>query len=1506
MALPGFAGKISRREFVKNSTLASIATTGIFTFLESCTKNDQSINYNDSISSAFRLSDHFSLLNLEFYFINCHYDVGDDKLTSNYGPQENYMIVRLPQQHIAETSFAPDQETFQATTYISGYSYLVFRILFPRDNFWSLDGDKETKSRIFSGDNGKQTTIKLTKEGLLDWGNEKKFRLVVRQDLTESLFELKKQEYYSDSNVIRFRNQIDSISSNDGNPTKIDSLKKLLLPLDSMYQENRYPFQLLEINNKDSNDSIKDSNNSIKEYSYKVDKIPRVYGDPVTAIEIPWRLIISPRLPDSSKFTFKWYFPRTEISDKHHKLWTATLSIVERTDTNYLNKKQNDQNIEKNKQVNTGSLNEAIAQLELMILGSPDSPDVADAYKSILPTGQHRKDLVALYIQLKVLARTEKLTFTPLGATTQIHLKNEKLEEALKKGIGVIEWNHIISLGREEKVEVSTLFLEAEFGHKMAYVEIAERELKNGVYPLIKRAYIMPLDITKDYTYHQSQKIKREDINKAEEEITVSRFNSPFKKITFLETKPKEYKNTTVYDPKTINYTKTYFEFEAIDWQGNVVKFKKQINALPFGLAFNKLSTTGKVPVEINGTSIESLINDTSLFQITKKVNIDSFRIDFHPTRYLDSIYSAKQNSINPILDSIIKNTSDLLNSYNKNLNELYVNISEEKKDNLKLYYDQYFDKLYKKSINDTIINPSLQDFIDFIIEKELFVNGAINPNLEKTIVEFIEISAQELSKWIETNTLLQKLEEFANNNSRNINIFEKKVLEVLQETTDLTSEKSAEIVINVKKLFLSDLRKDSSDQIDLSNFKSWIISLDKENTNIDKLYNHILISFPELARIIDDLKSIFEANAELIFTNIKNRIEALRGFENKIQNIPNIILLQKQKVGYAVREKGDEIKSKIIEKSIPVYKQVKKSLSEFETEYIIFEGALKQYENLEFDFFHEYAIIPQVTQAKVYISTLSKLVGEDIPISINYAKEYIESQLNELEFEAAQNAAMVFAEVQQASREEVKGLIKKIGDKMPGFNVEVPAHYLTYLKNPKELEAKFLDELSLDESAKQRLSEVKKDLVFISEEVKNAIKTVQDLEAIDPKQYFKDLGAKLFGSIRLEDILGVGFELPQTTELPDEITYQFSTEKFQENRSAFVKFKPNAGSGAATKLVLFISKSLKETSKYHSYTEMNNFSVGVILGNTEVLTVTFDKFKIISTPTQPKKTEVTIYDVKLGGPLEFIANLADKFMAPGNGMRIKPGPKNLSLFYGIAFPSISAPAFNFRNLQLNVGLNIPYDPDTPRPVSFTFGVNTPDNKFLVSAGIYGGRGHFQLRATPHGIENIDISIEMGAYASIELGIGRGEVFLFFGIWFVTGKDVNTNETLIKVVAYAICSGSATVLGFITIGVSVLIALTYEKRGTKALLKGEAVVTYSVKVAFFKKEFSIRYYKEIEGSEEGSKTTSPGNVGGGSILGASIFRKKNKIDYKEKTDFEDVFKNKKLLLDYIKCFDYQN
>lgn len=1313
--------KYPRRTFLKTSTLAAISVAPVVNALSQVfgTSSDQT---RLLIDCGFRLTNWKNLLNLEFYFINVDYRDNcifrKRKIFSRYGQEESYMIVRLPQQHIAEQSYSvPDgqvapENDWTAVTMISGYSYLVFRIIFsPNEN---------------------KKKIPLTAESLMDWNNKKgnNFKLVVRQNLTESLFEI-----------------------------QINTEKNF---------ENVYPFGY----EKQADGT----------YKYSYDKFPKAYGDPVTALEFPWRLILSPKLPDQDRFKWNWEFSKepkeTEKGKIEAELWTASLTITENPEYyKLLELRKQNQTKEEKENSQKNEIDEIIKKIEMMILGSPDYPTedtktndiftnksdgTANPNWHILPDAKNRRDLVELYIKYKLFARTNKITFSSIGVSTFLELKNDKIEitsaaNALNR-IFLYSWKQLISFGRDEEVEVVTLLMDKEAGHKYLLVKTTKRRTKKGLSYLDYREYFMPLTPLIDYQGHTN-------IDDSVRNELISKFKSPYKSIEIKEIKPKQiipldkpdYKEGDTV--KTFNITdasssliinkdgtkatkakifypidfKTnellHFEYEATDWQDKKIKYKKNIQAIELAV----IATNATID-EINGFFDKEIIKAKEL-----------------------------QNKINTTFCQLINKIDKEIGTGENKFKEDYLFFRK-----CVLEWNPYLtNELINELRNKSIKFPSVQTKI-ILLKNELF--------------------------------------KYSTDISTYINNCDAKI----KELKELISKDIPDVQI------ISALKSD------INKIESLISNVSKAFRNVEK---HSLY-----AKFSNDIVSLNKIWLEL---------------KDKEKEFRNQIKCHQQQIGFTVKDYENEldgIKDDII--------------SNLSTDFVLFKGQLKEHVNGKLDFFNTYSSLPQLQKAQVYVKSLNKIVNEQLPIEIAYADDYIKNQFDTAKLEVEKNASRVFAQVTESSREYLKGKIRQVASDMGGYlNPEIPVEYLTYLKDPKKIPDKLKGELlkqypELDQYANE-IQNGYNDLVFISEAAKDQWNTVKQIQ---PDAFFKGLEARILGSISLKDILGLDFEVPRLSEvfdkngIPDKIVYNFQTDKIREKDFSIVKFYgKNKGRQAA--LQVYLEKKIKNPNEYKSFTRLSDFSIAIRLASEDVLLILFNKLEVSSSNTQSRKTQVKIDDVSFGGPLNFLGKIAEAIKMPGTGLRVMPSFSQVEIGYAFALPSIETPAFNLSNLKFDLGLKIPFPTsDMVKPITTTFSINRPNDKFLVTVGIFGGRGHFVLEATPQKIVSIDSSIEFGGYFGINLGIASGHVYLFAGIRYQLIKGSGGKDEVLFT-GYIICGGGVTVFGFISVSVTFLLAMTYQNIGGQATLYGSASVRYSVKIGFFKKSFTLSYSKRISGAK---------------------------------------------------------
>ncbi len=1288
----------SRRTFLKTSALAAISVApAVNTLSQIFGITSQQTKL--LVDYGFRLTNWKNLLNVEFYFVNVDYKDNNlfrkRKLLSRYGQQESYMIVRLPQQHIAEQSYAvpadkvAPENDWRATTMISGYSYLVFRIVF------GIDQDKKK--------------LPLTASALMDWNNHKNFKLVVRQNLTESLFEI----------------QI----NRDGN------------------FENTFPFGY---------EKQLDGT-----YKHNYDKFPKAYGDPITALEFPWRLILSPKLPDQDRFMWHWEFSKEPTETKgfiEAELWTASLTIIENLEYKKTLELRKQHRTKEEKESDEGNeVEDIVKKIELMILGSPDypkedtktndifikKPDGAlDPKWHILPDAKNRRDLVELYIKYKLVARTSRITFSSIGVSSFIEFKNDKITvtsalDALNK-IFLISWKQLISFGRDEEVEVVTLLMDKEAGHKYVRVKTTKRRTKKGLSYLDYREYIMPLSPVIDYQEHTNidDRLKNE---------LVTKFKSPYRSIEIKELKPKriipldsadyieeDFKKTLgsslIYYPLLFGADKelVQFDYEAIDWQGKSIKFKKSIQAIPLDIINEPIATIAK-------------INDFFDKEIIKTKLIE--------------------NDVNTAFSQLIY--------------DIEKKISTEGNAQLKAQYET--------------------GKADYLYLKKRVLEW--NPYLTNEII----------------NELKNKSQSFAN----------------------------VQLKIASLKTALFNYSIDTG--LYLANCKDQLQALRQQIKNDIKTGTATILeeNIKEIDAIVSNMSAAYEKiKSNPLYTEFSGRIISLNKtwlqLKDKEKEFRNQIKCYQQQIGFTVKDYNNEFE-KIKEDTI----------SNLRTDFVLFKGKLKEQIDGKIDFFNVFSSLPQLQKAQVYVQSLNKIVNEHIPIEIAYAEDYFKNQFDTVKLEVEKNASRVFAEVTESSREHLKGKIRKVASEMGGYlNPEIPVEFLTYLKDPKKIPEQLKAELlmqypDLGQYAKEILDGYN-DLVFISEAAKEQW---NEIKQIQPDAFFKGLEAKILGSISLKDILGLDFEIPRLSELPDKMVYNFQTNKIRDKDFSIVKFYgKNKGKQAA--LQVYLEKETKNPSNYKSFTRLSDFSIAIRLASQDILLILFDKLEVSSSNSKAKSTDVKIDDVSFGGPLNFLGKIAEAIKMPGTGLRVVPSISQVEIGYTFALPSIETPSFNLANLKFDIGLRIPYPTsDKVMPITTTFSINLPYDKFLVTVGIFGGRGHFVLEATPEKIVSIDASIEFGGYFGINLGIASGHVYLFAGIRYqCSGGDIIFT-------GYVICGGGVTVFGFISVSVTFLLAMTYQNIGGQATLYGSASVRYSVKVGFFKKSFTLRYSKRIAGAK---------------------------------------------------------
>ena len=83
--------------------------------------------------------------------------------------------------------------------------------------------------------------------------------------------------------------------------------------------------------------------------------------------------------------------------------------------------------------------------------------------------------------------------------------------------------------------------------------------------------------------------------------------------------------------------------------------------------------------------------------------------------------------------------------------------------------------------------------------------------------------------------------------------------------------------------------------------------------------------------------------------------------------------------------------------------------------------------------------------------------------------------------------------------------------------------------------------------------------------------------------------------------------------------------------------------------------------------------------------------------------------------------------------------------------------------VKLGAALTLPFLDGKP---VFDFNISERPHPFLLVVGIFGGGGFFHLQLDTAGMKALEVSLEFGAAAALDIGVASGEVHIMAGIYF--------------------------------------------------------------------------------------------------------------------------------------------
>jgi YVTN family beta-propeller protein len=366
------------------------------------------------------------------------------------------------------------------------------------------------------------------------------------------------------------------------------------------------------------------------------------------------------------------------------------------------------------------------------------------------------------------------------------------------------------------------------------------------------------------------------------------------------------------------------------------------------------------------------------------------------------------------------------------------------------------------------------------------------------------------------------------------------------------------------------------------------------------------------------------------------------------------------------------------------------------------------------------------------------------------------------------------------------------------------------------------------------------------------------------PDEIFNDLssglGAKLLGVLDLKSILdtvligGDTFRnsipkmVSETKRLANNIPQSVVTKlDWSPTLKDSLPFKATlAGKTAVLAINTSIEQKLEPGAQptYSVEGTLTNFQIDFA----NVLQINFASLKFTSRSGQKTEVRTDLASLPLAPPiamagaLRFLDKLREQLPPDllGQLPKVDVSQTGVVVSTSIGLPPLAFGAFVLQNVILGARLTLPFV-DEPAKVRFNFG--TREQMFTVTVLAVGGGGFVGIEVALDRVIGIEAALEFGGNATLNLGIAAASVFAMAGFYFRYADD--GPKPKVDFTGYIRYGGSVTVLGFISVGIEFYLGLTY--RPEQNIIEGQAAVTVSFRVAFFKKKKSLSVSRRFKG-----------------------------------------------------------
>lgn len=343
------------------------------------------------------------------------------------------------------------------------------------------------------------------------------------------------------------------------------------------------------------------------------------------------------------------------------------------------------------------------------------------------------------------------------------------------------------------------------------------------------------------------------------------------------------------------------------------------------------------------------------------------------------------------------------------------------------------------------------------------------------------------------------------------------------------------------------------------------------------------------------------------------------------------------------------------------------------------------------------------------------------------------------------------------------------------------------------------------------------------------------DAGSFDPKKFFEGATPKLLGGVPLPDVVKSG-NLSKAPVISSRYVGSSVAPTSMETSFDWHPELMAAGKfGLDDQPDLTISGRVVqdlETGKSVSSIrgDLRHVSITLVPGF-EFIRIHFNRVAFTAGTGKKSEFVVDLDKVDFLGALSFISELASHIKPPvgaASGPYLDVSPARVLAGMAFALPTVAVGAFVLENVSSRSEVRLPLNGEA---VTARFGFSTRDDPFHLTVLGLGGGGFCAIEIGADGPKALDVSLEFGAMVALNLGVAKGKVELFGGLYYRLDGEKSVYEAFVRI------SGSMSVLGLVTVSAKFYVSLKYDSGNGK--FHGSASVTYSISIGFFEKDVTV-------------------------------------------------------------------